>query len=218
MLVTQLCIEFRTWFHYPVWIKGEALRQILVNRYYGNIRPSGRRESLTSFGNGPLSPGGPGKPGGGGRLCGVQLAACVNWVCHKRAACMGLFSRLKLSQMNLGHKCVIHAICFVFGPPSHWCLQKFPFNLFLAKRSPFFPVQWPSWWYLNDSRNLPSFHIFFWSLGLVFSHKMRMTLVVRKVKDPVYYTLPEPGAFPSILASLIAFSPLSYPLPGRNCC
>uniref|UniRef100_A0A8C5XFW9 Inositol 1,4,5-trisphosphate receptor n=1 Tax=Microcebus murinus TaxID=30608 RepID=A0A8C5XFW9_MICMU len=47
--------------------KGEALRQILVNRYYGNIRPSGRRESLTSFGNGPLSPGGPSKPGGGGR-------------------------------------------------------------------------------------------------------------------------------------------------------
>ncbi|XP_070311728.1 inositol 1,4,5-trisphosphate-gated calcium channel ITPR1 isoform X5 [Odocoileus virginianus] len=46
--------------------RGEALRQILVNRYYGNIRPSGRRESLTSFGNGPLSPGGPSKPGGGG--------------------------------------------------------------------------------------------------------------------------------------------------------
>ncbi|KAM9592351.1 inositol 1,4,5-trisphosphate-gated calcium channel ITPR1 isoform 3-T3 [Trichechus inunguis] len=46
--------------------KGEALRQILVNRYYGNVRPSGRRESLTSFGNGPLSPGGPSKPGGGG--------------------------------------------------------------------------------------------------------------------------------------------------------
>ncbi|XP_014652237.1 PREDICTED: inositol 1,4,5-trisphosphate receptor type 1 isoform X3 [Ceratotherium simum simum] len=46
--------------------RGEALRQILVNRYYGNIRPAGRRESLTSFGNGPLSPGGPSKPGGGG--------------------------------------------------------------------------------------------------------------------------------------------------------
>nr|XP_035931451.1 inositol 1,4,5-trisphosphate receptor type 1 isoform X5 [Halichoerus grypus] len=46
--------------------RGEALRQILVNRYYGNIRPSGRRESLTTFGNGPLSPGGPSKPGGGG--------------------------------------------------------------------------------------------------------------------------------------------------------
>ncbi|XP_040101920.1 inositol 1,4,5-trisphosphate receptor type 1 isoform X7 [Oryx dammah] len=46
--------------------RGEALRQILVNRYYGNIRPSGRRESLTSFGNGPLSPGGPSKPAGGG--------------------------------------------------------------------------------------------------------------------------------------------------------
>uniref|UniRef100_A0A8C3HWN5 Inositol 1,4,5-trisphosphate receptor n=1 Tax=Chrysemys picta bellii TaxID=8478 RepID=A0A8C3HWN5_CHRPI len=33
--------------------KGEALRQVLVNRYYGNVRPAGRRESLTSFGNGP---------------------------------------------------------------------------------------------------------------------------------------------------------------------
>ncbi|KAM6177259.1 inositol 1,4,5-trisphosphate-gated calcium channel ITPR1 isoform 3-T3 [Erethizon dorsatum] len=50
--------------------RGEALRQILVNRYYGNIRPSGRRESLTSFGNGPLSPGGPSKPGGGGGSSG----------------------------------------------------------------------------------------------------------------------------------------------------
>ncbi|XP_069499603.1 inositol 1,4,5-trisphosphate-gated calcium channel ITPR1 isoform X3 [Ambystoma mexicanum] len=37
--------------------EGEALRQILVNRYHGNIRPPGRRESLTSFSNGPLSPG-----------------------------------------------------------------------------------------------------------------------------------------------------------------
>uniref|UniRef100_A0A8C2UDR8 Inositol 1,4,5-trisphosphate receptor n=1 Tax=Coturnix japonica TaxID=93934 RepID=A0A8C2UDR8_COTJA len=37
--------------------KGEALRQVLVNRYYGNVRPAGRRESLTSFGNGPLSAG-----------------------------------------------------------------------------------------------------------------------------------------------------------------
>uniref|UniRef100_A0A8C3SQ10 Inositol 1,4,5-trisphosphate receptor n=1 Tax=Chelydra serpentina TaxID=8475 RepID=A0A8C3SQ10_CHESE len=46
--------------------KGEALRQVLVNRYYGNVRPAGRRESLTSFGNGPLSPGGTCKAGGGG--------------------------------------------------------------------------------------------------------------------------------------------------------
>ncbi|XP_038628806.1 inositol 1,4,5-trisphosphate receptor type 1 isoform X2 [Tachyglossus aculeatus] len=50
--------------------RGEALRQILVNRYYGNIRPAGRRESLTSFGNGPLSPGGPSKAGGGGGSSG----------------------------------------------------------------------------------------------------------------------------------------------------
>ncbi|XP_060544249.1 inositol 1,4,5-trisphosphate receptor type 1 isoform X4 [Pantherophis guttatus] len=46
--------------------EGEALRQVLVNRYYGNIRSGGRRESLTSFGNGPLSPAGPNKPGGAG--------------------------------------------------------------------------------------------------------------------------------------------------------
>uniref|UniRef100_A0A665X7T3 Inositol 1,4,5-trisphosphate receptor n=1 Tax=Echeneis naucrates TaxID=173247 RepID=A0A665X7T3_ECHNA len=46
--------------------KGEALRQILVNRYYGNFhRSSGRRDSLTSFTNGPLSPVGPGKTLGG---------------------------------------------------------------------------------------------------------------------------------------------------------
>ncbi|XP_060766759.1 LOW QUALITY PROTEIN: inositol 1,4,5-trisphosphate receptor type 1 [Neoarius graeffei] len=37
--------------------KGEALRQILVNRYYGNFKPGGRRDSLTTFSNGPLSPG-----------------------------------------------------------------------------------------------------------------------------------------------------------------
>ncbi|XP_017160266.1 inositol 1,4,5-trisphosphate receptor type 1-like isoform X2 [Poecilia reticulata] len=42
--------------------RGEALRQILVSRYYGNFhRSSGRRDSLTSFGNGPLSPVGPGR-------------------------------------------------------------------------------------------------------------------------------------------------------------
>uniref|UniRef100_A0A3B3Y3Q1 Inositol 1,4,5-trisphosphate receptor n=1 Tax=Poecilia mexicana TaxID=48701 RepID=A0A3B3Y3Q1_9TELE len=46
--------------------KGEALRQILVSRYYGNFhRSSGRRDSLTSFGNGPLSPVGPGRTLGG---------------------------------------------------------------------------------------------------------------------------------------------------------
>ncbi|XP_026506034.1 inositol 1,4,5-trisphosphate receptor type 1 isoform X3 [Terrapene carolina triunguis] len=50
--------------------RGEALRQVLVNRYYGNVRPAGRRESLTSFGNGPLSPGGICKAGGGGGSSG----------------------------------------------------------------------------------------------------------------------------------------------------
>uniref|UniRef100_A0AAX7SRS3 Inositol 1,4,5-trisphosphate receptor n=1 Tax=Astatotilapia calliptera TaxID=8154 RepID=A0AAX7SRS3_ASTCA len=42
--------------------KGEVLRQILVNRYYGNFhRSGGRRDSLTSFSNGPLGQVGPGK-------------------------------------------------------------------------------------------------------------------------------------------------------------
>ncbi|KAM6981276.1 inositol 1,4,5-trisphosphate-gated calcium channel ITPR1-like [Aplochiton taeniatus] len=41
--------------------RGEALRQILVNRYYGNFKPGGRRESLTTFSNGPVSPAGQGK-------------------------------------------------------------------------------------------------------------------------------------------------------------
>uniref|UniRef100_A0A6Q2XSB7 Inositol 1,4,5-trisphosphate receptor n=1 Tax=Esox lucius TaxID=8010 RepID=A0A6Q2XSB7_ESOLU len=38
--------------------KGEALRQILVNRYYGNFhsRSGGRRDSLTAFSNGALVP------------------------------------------------------------------------------------------------------------------------------------------------------------------
>ncbi|XP_058230099.1 inositol 1,4,5-trisphosphate receptor type 1 isoform X12 [Hemibagrus wyckioides] len=42
--------------------KGEALRQILVNRYYGNFKPGGRRDSLTTFSNGPLGPGAQSKP------------------------------------------------------------------------------------------------------------------------------------------------------------
>uniref|UniRef100_A0A674GPK2 Inositol 1,4,5-trisphosphate receptor n=1 Tax=Taeniopygia guttata TaxID=59729 RepID=A0A674GPK2_TAEGU len=50
--------------------RGEALRQVLVNRYYGNVRAAGRRESLTAFGNGPLSAGSPGKAGPGGGSSG----------------------------------------------------------------------------------------------------------------------------------------------------
>ncbi|XP_038005643.1 inositol 1,4,5-trisphosphate receptor type 1 isoform X12 [Motacilla alba alba] len=50
--------------------KGEALRQVLVNRYYGNVRAAGRRESLTAFGNGPLSASSPGKAGPAGGSSG----------------------------------------------------------------------------------------------------------------------------------------------------
>lgn len=48
-------------------MQGEALRQVLVNRYYGTVRAAGRRESLTAFGNGPLAAGGPGKAATAGR-------------------------------------------------------------------------------------------------------------------------------------------------------
>ncbi|XP_060776233.1 inositol 1,4,5-trisphosphate receptor type 1 isoform X12 [Neoarius graeffei] len=41
--------------------KGEALRQLLVNRYYGNFRSGGRRDSLTTFTNTGLTPAGPNK-------------------------------------------------------------------------------------------------------------------------------------------------------------
>ncbi|XP_076870700.1 inositol 1,4,5-trisphosphate-gated calcium channel ITPR1 isoform X1 [Brachyhypopomus gauderio] len=41
--------------------RGEALRQLLVNRYYGNFRSGGRRDSLTSFSNSSLTPVGPNK-------------------------------------------------------------------------------------------------------------------------------------------------------------
>ncbi|XP_056887170.1 inositol 1,4,5-trisphosphate receptor type 1 isoform X2 [Takifugu flavidus] len=58
--------------------RGEALRQILVNRYYGNFhRSGGRRDSLT-FANGPLSPIGPGKSqsglGGPGALSRGEMS------------------------------------------------------------------------------------------------------------------------------------------------
>uniref|UniRef100_A0A672G3T9 Inositol 1,4,5-trisphosphate receptor n=1 Tax=Salarias fasciatus TaxID=181472 RepID=A0A672G3T9_SALFA len=54
--------------------KGEALRQILVNRYYGNVKPGPRRDSLTSFSNGPLSPGAQGKSSGVGGRGELSLA------------------------------------------------------------------------------------------------------------------------------------------------
>ncbi|XP_072522342.1 inositol 1,4,5-trisphosphate-gated calcium channel ITPR1 isoform X1 [Salminus brasiliensis] len=65
--------------------RGEALRQILVNRYYGNFKPGGRRDSLTSFSNGPLGPGGQSKApaaaaGGSGGTRGEMSLAEVQ--CH----------------------------------------------------------------------------------------------------------------------------------------
>uniref|UniRef100_A0A8C7CC91 Inositol 1,4,5-trisphosphate receptor n=1 Tax=Oncorhynchus kisutch TaxID=8019 RepID=A0A8C7CC91_ONCKI len=54
--------------------KGEALRQILVNRYYGNIKPGARRDSVTTFSNGPVPPGTEGKPRAGTCPSGAAAA------------------------------------------------------------------------------------------------------------------------------------------------
>uniref|UniRef100_A0A7N8X7Y2 Inositol 1,4,5-trisphosphate receptor n=1 Tax=Mastacembelus armatus TaxID=205130 RepID=A0A7N8X7Y2_9TELE len=54
--------------------KGEALRQMLVNRYYGNVKPGQRRDSLTTFSNGPLTPGAQGKSPTG--VCIGALSLC----------------------------------------------------------------------------------------------------------------------------------------------
>ncbi|MCJ8744215.1 hypothetical protein PDJAM_G00115810 [Pangasius djambal] len=51
--------------------RGEALRQILVNRYYGNFKPGGRRDSLTTFSNGPLGPGAQSKAPAASTGCSV---------------------------------------------------------------------------------------------------------------------------------------------------
>uniref|UniRef100_A0A8C7C2W8 Inositol 1,4,5-trisphosphate receptor n=1 Tax=Oncorhynchus kisutch TaxID=8019 RepID=A0A8C7C2W8_ONCKI len=53
--------------------KGEALRQILVNRYYGNIKPGARRDSVTTFSNGPVPPGTEGKPRAGAAAAQGEL-------------------------------------------------------------------------------------------------------------------------------------------------
>ncbi|XP_032927633.1 inositol 1,4,5-trisphosphate receptor type 1 isoform X3 [Catharus ustulatus] len=50
--------------------RGEALRQVLVSRYYGTARAAGRRESLTAFGNGPLASGSSSKAGPAGGSSG----------------------------------------------------------------------------------------------------------------------------------------------------
>ncbi|XP_056591659.1 inositol 1,4,5-trisphosphate receptor type 1 isoform X3 [Triplophysa dalaica] len=54
--------------------RGEALRQVLVNRYYGNVKQGGRRESATNFSNGPLTPVGQTKTptGAGGGSVGTR--------------------------------------------------------------------------------------------------------------------------------------------------
>lgn len=69
-----------------------------MNRYYGNVRAAGRRESLTTFGNGPLSAGGSGKAGPGGRTRSARpwaalatLRGCVFLTNQHLTAEIGMF-------------------------------------------------------------------------------------------------------------------------------
>uniref|UniRef100_A0A673FN43 Inositol 1,4,5-trisphosphate receptor n=1 Tax=Sinocyclocheilus rhinocerous TaxID=307959 RepID=A0A673FN43_9TELE len=65
--------------------RSEALRQVLVNRYYGNFKPGGRRDSLTNFSNGPLTPGGQSKTptgGGGGSVGSRGEISLAEVQCH----------------------------------------------------------------------------------------------------------------------------------------
>uniref|UniRef100_A0A673C138 Inositol 1,4,5-trisphosphate receptor n=1 Tax=Sphaeramia orbicularis TaxID=375764 RepID=A0A673C138_9TELE len=63
--------------------KGEALRQILVNRYYGNVKPGQRRDSLTTFSNGPITPSAQGKsPTGFSGIGGRGELSLADVQCH----------------------------------------------------------------------------------------------------------------------------------------
>lgn len=67
-------------------LQGEALRQLLVNRYYGNFRTGGRRDSLTVRHNSALVPVGPNKNQSGGCLCfllfSVNIVIAVILTCR----------------------------------------------------------------------------------------------------------------------------------------
>lgn len=65
--------------------QGEALRQVLVNRYHGNVKQGGRRESATNFSNGPLTPVGQTKTPTG--LC-ASVATAISFLVHFPFACV----------------------------------------------------------------------------------------------------------------------------------
>ncbi|GLD59766.1 inositol 1,4,5-trisphosphate receptor type 1-like isoform X1, partial [Lates japonicus] len=71
---------------------GEALRQILVNRYYGNVKPGQRRDSLTTFSNGPLTSGAQGKSPTGdqrAKFCLEWDVLLIQWLAQPEMALMG---------------------------------------------------------------------------------------------------------------------------------
>uniref|UniRef100_A0A8C4WKE8 Inositol 1,4,5-trisphosphate receptor n=1 Tax=Gopherus evgoodei TaxID=1825980 RepID=A0A8C4WKE8_9SAUR len=103
--------------------RGEALRQVLVNRYYGNVRPAGRRESLTSFGNGPLSPGGTCKAGGGGGSSGSSSMSrgemsLADVQCHldkEGASNLGIDLIMNATSDRVFHESILLAIALLEG-------------------------------------------------------------------------------------------------------
>uniref|UniRef100_A0A673ILU1 Inositol 1,4,5-trisphosphate receptor n=1 Tax=Sinocyclocheilus rhinocerous TaxID=307959 RepID=A0A673ILU1_9TELE len=93
--------------------KGEVLRQVLVNRYYGNFKPGGRRDSLTNFNNGPLTPGGQTKTPTGFILLAIALLEGGNPVIQRSFFCRltgdsksekffkVFYERMKLAQQEI---------------------------------------------------------------------------------------------------------------------
>lgn len=83
--------------------QGEALRQLLVNRYYG-FRSGGRRESLTSFSNSALTPVGPIKSQSGELIFHCTFWEHLWYVCDMfLCVCMtsGGLSRAEMSLMEV---------------------------------------------------------------------------------------------------------------------
>uniref|UniRef100_A0A673IT60 Inositol 1,4,5-trisphosphate receptor n=1 Tax=Sinocyclocheilus rhinocerous TaxID=307959 RepID=A0A673IT60_9TELE len=93
--------------------RGEVLRQVLVNRYYGNFKPGGRRDSLTNFNNGPLTPGGQTKTPTGFILLAIALLEGGNPVIQRSFFCRltgdsksekffkVFYERMKLAQQEI---------------------------------------------------------------------------------------------------------------------
>ncbi|XP_062401771.1 inositol 1,4,5-trisphosphate receptor type 1 isoform X1 [Sardina pilchardus] len=98
--------------------RGEALRQILVNRYYGNFRTGGRRESLTTFSNTALTPVAPVKSqSGGGGLSRAEMSL-AEVQCHldrEGASDLVIDLIMNTSSDRVFHESILLAIALLEG-------------------------------------------------------------------------------------------------------